>query len=190
MLAGGRLVRYPRWTVDERFPVDKRKEFTPTLKPAPDLEEGVRMGPDRPQPEETEHFLEQVRAGNRQALDRLLALHRGFLRAIIDLRLDRKMRARVDASDIVQEAQLEAARRIDDYIQRRPMPFHIWLQKTAYENLLRIRRQHVAAVCRSVENEAPLPERSSILLAHELLGGGPTPSQGLREKELSQKLRQ
>lgn len=148
------------------------------------------MGPDRPLPEEAERLLEQVRAGNRQALDRLLALHRGFLRKIIELRLDRKLRARVDASDIVQEAQLEAARRIDDYLQRRPMPFHIWLQKTAYENLLRIRREHVEAACRSVESEAPLPEESSIQLAHQLLGGGPTPSQEVREQELAWQLRQ
>jgi hypothetical protein len=29
---GDRLVLYPRWTVDERLPVDQRKEFTPTPK--------------------------------------------------------------------------------------------------------------------------------------------------------------
>jgi hypothetical protein len=29
---GDRLVLYPRWTVDERLPVDERKEFTPTPK--------------------------------------------------------------------------------------------------------------------------------------------------------------
>jgi RNA polymerase sigma-70 factor (ECF subfamily) len=70
------------------------------------------------------------------------------------------------------------------------MPFHVWLQKTAHENLLRLRRQHVEADCRSVENEAPLPEGSSIGLAHQLLGGGPTPSQEVREQELAQQLRQ
>src|SRR5262245_63564764 len=100
------------------------------------------------------------------------------------------MRARVDASDIVQEAQLEAARRIDDYLARRPMPFHVWLQKTAYENLLRLRRHHLDAACRSIEHEAPLPEESSVQLAHQLLGGGPTPSQQLRDQELALKLRQ
>jgi RNA polymerase sigma-70 factor (ECF subfamily) len=148
------------------------------------------MGPDRPQPEETERLLAQVGAGDRQALERLLALHRDFLRKAVEPRLDRKMRGRVDASDVVQEAQLEAARRIDEYLQRRPMPFHVWLQKTAYENLLRIRRQHVEAACRSVEDEAALPDRSSILLAHQLLSAGPTPSQGMREQELATQVRQ
>src|SRR5262245_49615096 len=147
------------------------------------------MDPNRPPPEEAERLLEQVRAGHRPALDQLLALHRDFLRRVVELRLDRKIRARVDASDIVQETQLEAARRIADYLQRRPMPFHIWLQKTAHENLLRIRRQHVEADCRSVENEIPLPGGSSVALAHQLLGSGPTPSQEVREQELARQLR-
>src|SRR5262245_7629478 len=148
------------------------------------------MDLDRPNLDETEHLLSQVRASDRQALDRLLALHRGFLRQVVELRLDRRVRARVDASDVVQEAQLEAAQRIDDYLQRRPMPFHVWLQKTAYETLLRLRRRHVTAACRSVENELPLPDGSSADLAHRLLGDAAAPSQQLRDQELAQQMRQ
>src|SRR6516225_3037578 len=96
----------------------------------------------RPDPDETERLLTKVMAGDRQALNRLLALHRGFLRRAVELRLDSRVRARLDASDIVQEAQLEVAQRIGDYLRRQPMPFHIWLKKTAYETLLRLRRQH------------------------------------------------
>src|SRR5262245_27967262 len=134
------------------------------------------MNLDRPNLDETERLLAQICASDPRALDRLLALHRNFLRKVVELRLDPRLRSRVDASDVVQEAQLEAARRIDDYLQRRPMPFHVWLQKTAYENLLRLRREHVEAACRSVENEAPLPD-GSMLLANQLLAGEPTPSQ-------------
>ena len=144
----------------------------------------------RPDPDETGRLLTQVMAGDRQALDRLLALHRGFLRRAVELRLDPRVRARLDASDVVQEAQLEAARRIGDYLRRRPMPFHVWLEKTAYETFLRLRRQHVEAACRSVGNEVPLPGRSSVRLAHLLLGGGPAPSQNLRDQELAHQLRQ
>jgi RNA polymerase sigma-70 factor (ECF subfamily) len=144
----------------------------------------------RPDPDETERLLTEVMAGDRQALNRLLALHRGFLRRAVELRLDSRVRARLDASDIVQEAQLEVAQRIGDYLLRRPMPFHVWLQKTAFETLLRLRRQHVRAACRSVENEVLLPRRSSVRLAHLLLGGGPAPSQNLRDQELALQLQQ
>src|SRR5262249_22407637 len=148
------------------------------------------MDRHRPDADETGRLLNQVMAGDRQALDRLLALHRGFLRRAVEFRLDPRVRARLDASDVVQEAQLEAAQRIGDYLRRRAMPFHILLEKTAYETLLRLRRQHVEAACRSVGNEVPLPGRSSVRLAHLLLGGGPAPSQNLRDQELAHQLQQ
>ena len=50
------------------------------------------------------------------------------------------LRARVDPSDVVQEAQMEVVRRMDDYLKRRPMPFRLWLCKTAKERLLNLRR--------------------------------------------------
>jgi RNA polymerase sigma-70 factor (ECF subfamily) len=123
------------------------------------------------------------------ALDRLLEGHRAGLRRAVELRLDPKLRARLDASDVVQEAQLEAARRIDDFLQRRPMPFHLWLHKTAHESLLRLRRQHIEAGCRSADREIPLPEGSSVALAKQLLGPLPSPSQQLRARETAQRLR-
>src|SRR5437870_3197408 len=100
------------------------------------------------------------------------------------------MRARIDPSDVVQEAQLEAARRIEDYLGREPMPFHIWLRKTAYENILRLRRQHVDADCRSVEGEMPLPDSSSAMLAGKILSREPDPGRQAIDQELARRLRQ
>ena len=148
------------------------------------------MDEARPEEAETLRLLEEVRAGDRRALDRLLTGHRAYLRTAVELRVDRRLRARLDPSDVVQEAQLEAARRIDDYLRRQPMPFHLWLRQTAYQNLLRLRRQHVEADRRSVTRELPLPEGSSALLARQLLGAGPTPSEQAGAEELARRLRQ
>jgi RNA polymerase sigma-70 factor (ECF subfamily) len=144
----------------------------------------------RPDSEETQRLLDQLRGGDRQALEQLLARHRGELRQAVELRLDPAMRGRVDPSDVVQEAQAEAARRIDDYLRREPMPFHLWLRKTAYENLLRIRRQHVEAGCRSVRREMALPEGSSVALARMLFAQEPTPSRVMAGHELAARLSQ
>jgi RNA polymerase sigma-70 factor (ECF subfamily) len=100
------------------------------------------------------------------------------------------MRGRVDASDVVQEAQLEAFRRLPDFLERRPMPFHVWLRKTAYERLLMARRQHVAAGQRALGREVPLPDRSSLLFAERFLSRGSTPSQQLRRHELARRVHQ
>ncbi|MFL5240610.1 MAG: sigma-70 family RNA polymerase sigma factor [Gemmataceae bacterium] len=137
---------------------------------------------------EVRGLLQQVREGDRAALDELLARHRGYLLDLVQLRMDQKMRARIDPSDVVQEAQLEAAQRIGDYLGREPMPFHIWLRKTAYENLLRLRRQHVEAECRSVEKQIALPDSSSAMLALNILSREPNPGTQAVEQELARRL--
>lgn len=143
-----------------------------------------------PDSTETQDLLRQAGAGDRQAFDRLFARYRSYLRQVIALRLDPKVRARVDPSDVVQETQLEAFRRLADFLERQPMPFRLWLRKTAHERLLVIRRQHVHAARRAVGREVPLPERSSLLLAQQLLATGSTPSQRLERRELARRVRQ
>ena len=140
-----------------------------------------------PDSAETCGLLERVGRGDRQALEQLLAEDRPNLRAFIEVRLDPQLAARLDPSDVVQEAQLEVVRRMDDYLRRRPMPFHLWLRKTAYERLLDLRRHHRRAQ-RSVAREAALPDRSSWLLARPLLAGGASPSQQLEARELAERV--
>ena len=129
--------------------------------------------------DETAALLERIRGGDEAALGRLLARWRPRLVRFITLRLGGKLRTRVDPSDIVQEAQLEVVCRIDDFLRRRPMPFHMWLRKTAYERLLNLRRDHHRQK-RSLEREVAWPDRSSLLLARPLLSG---PSKALVARE-------
>ncbi len=137
----------------------------------------------------TRDLLRQVDAGDRAAFEQLFARHRAGLRRFVDLRLDPRVRARVDPSDVVQETHLEAYRRLADYLARRPMPFRVWLRRTAHERLLMIRRRHVRAERRSVRREAPLPDRSSLLLAERLVASGATPAQQLHRRELVPRVR-
>ncbi len=143
-----------------------------------------------PDSSETTRLLEQVRDGDRDAFEKLFARHRPYLRQVVSLRLDPKLRARVDASDVVQETHLEAVRRLPDYLERRPMPFRLWLRKTAYERLLMIQRHHVDAQRRAVGREVALPDRSSLQLFGQLLAAGSTPSQQLSRAELARRVRQ
>jgi RNA polymerase sigma-70 factor (ECF subfamily) len=136
-----------------------------------------------PDPEETQRLLAAVGGGDRDALDSLLHRHRAYLRALVSLRLDPRLRARVDASDVVQEAQIEAVRRVGSYLERPALPFHLWLRQIAYDRLLMVRRQHVATR-RTVEREAVLPDESSLQLADLVLAGAPSPSQQLGRDEL------
>src|SRR5437763_89388 len=97
--------------------------------------------------------------------------------------MDPRLRARIDAADVVQQAHLEVVRRIGEYLARAPMPFRVWLRMTACQCLVDLQRHHVHAECRAVAQEMALPERSSMQLARQLMGAGPTPSRELMQRE-------
>src|SRR5262249_9004167 len=99
------------------------------------------MGDGAADSADTRRLLDEVRGGDRGALDRLLGEYRHYLRTVVELRLDPKLRARVDPSDVVQEAQLEAVRRVDGYLERPVLPFRLWLRQIAFDRLLMARRQ-------------------------------------------------
>jgi RNA polymerase sigma-70 factor (ECF subfamily) len=136
---------------------------------------------------ETAAMLELIRQGQRHAVDQLLTRHRDDLIGFISVRFDPRLAGRVDPSDVVQESLLEAARRMDDFLERRPMPFRLWLRKTAYERLLDLRRHHRRGR-RSVDREVSLPDRSSLLLARPLLTGGASPGQEMEGREFAERV--
>jgi DNA-directed RNA polymerase specialized sigma24 family protein len=73
----------------------------------------------------------------------------------VALRLDRRLRARVGVSDVVQDTYLEAARRLAEYLRQPPLPLGLWLRWLARERVLMLHRQHLYADKRAVGREAP-----------------------------------
>ncbi|HYT93741.1 MAG TPA: sigma-70 family RNA polymerase sigma factor [Gemmataceae bacterium] len=142
----------------------------------------------QPDSAETRKLLEQAGQGDQQALGRLLERHRRELHTFVDLHLDAALRGRLDPSDIVQDAQLEAVQRLGDFLNRRPMPFRLWVRRTAYQRLLNLRRDHRERARRSVDREVALPDRSSLLLAGPLLLPSPSPSEQAQARELADRV--
>jgi RNA polymerase sigma-70 factor (ECF subfamily) len=139
---------------------------------------------------ETSRLLARMRTGDASACGELFKRHRPYLRRLVEFRIDPRLRARVDPSDVVQEAQMEATRRLDTYLTERPMPFRLWLRQIAYDRLLMLRRQHIKAERRAVERDVHLPERSSLVLAQQLLAGGPAPDEQMVRLEFARRVRE
>jgi RNA polymerase sigma-70 factor (ECF subfamily) len=137
----------------------------------------------------TRDLLDQVRAGRPRAIDQLVDRHRSYVRRVVELRLDPQLRARVDPSDVVQEAQLEAVRRLGGYLEQPPMPFRLWLRQLAYDRLLMLHRYHVGAARRTAKRDVALPDWSSVLLGQQLLDAGPSPAERLSRHELARRVR-
>jgi RNA polymerase sigma-70 factor (ECF subfamily) len=142
---------------------------------------------------EADELIERAARGDDAARHQLLAQHRDRLKRMIAVHLDRRLAARVDPSDIVQEALLDAHRELSDYLERRPLPLYPWLRQLAWERLLKWHRAHIRVQKRSVGREEPrdlaLPEESAVQLAHRLIAAGTNPSQRLIRDELRQRVR-
>jgi RNA polymerase sigma-70 factor, ECF subfamily len=138
---------------------------------------------------ETRRLLAQAADGDRQAFDRLFELHRASLRRLVALRMDVRLKARLDPSDIVQETHMVAYRRFEDYLRRQPMPFRLWLRKTAQQQVCDARRNHIQRHRRSLlKEEGPL-NRSSLLLARSLFQEkSSSPVEKLARRELERRV--
>lgn len=120
--------------------------------------------------ENTERLLNKARDGDGEAVNRLLEGHRESVRQMIDLRMDRVLKRRVDASDIVQEVMLEANRRLSTYLEDPVLPFHLWLRQMAKDKLIDAHRRHRGAARRSMDREQPLVAASGNPSSLDLLG--------------------
>jgi RNA polymerase sigma-70 factor (ECF subfamily) len=128
-----------------------------------------------------DELLRQAAAGDQQALDQLFSRFRKRLKQMVRLRLNRRLQGRIDDSDILQEAYLEAARRLPAYLEDRPLPFFLWLRHLTGEKLIDAHRRHLGAQKRDAGHEVslhrgPMPSASSASLAAQLLGRLTSPS--------------
>jgi RNA polymerase sigma-70 factor (ECF subfamily) len=142
-------------------------------------------------PADTEELLNRASCGDDTARQELLARHRDRLRQMVAARLDRRIAARVDPSDVVQEALAGAALELDAYLRDRPISFYPWLRRFAWERLMKLHRHHIKAQRRSVMREESwsMPDESAQHLANRLLARSNNPVGRLIREELRDRVR-
>src|ERR1700677_3435287 len=99
-------------------------------------------------PAETEpeiiELVSRLRVGDHAALAELFDKHREKLRRMVQLRLDHRLAGRVSASDILQEAYIDALKRVEHYFEKPDQPFFGWLRLVVGQRLADVHREHLA----------------------------------------------
>jgi RNA polymerase sigma-70 factor (ECF subfamily) len=144
---------------------------------------------------EVNDWVRRIAAGDQEALAEAFTRYRGRLRRMVLLRLDRRLQGRVDASDILQEAYLDAARRAGEYAANPALPLFLWLRLLTGQRLLTVHRQHLQTKMRDVGQEVSLyrgalPQASSVSLAAQLLGRLTSPSLAAMRAEMQLRLQE
>jgi RNA polymerase sigma-70 factor, ECF subfamily len=138
-------------------------------------------------------MMRRIRAGEQLALGELFGAQRDRLRRMVQLRLDRRLQGRIDPSDVIQEAFVDASRRLAEYATDPAMPPFLWLRFITAQRLVTLHRIHLGVKARDAGREVslhcgPLPSADSRSLAAQLLGRLTSPSRAAIRAEVQIKI--
>jgi RNA polymerase sigma-70 factor (ECF subfamily) len=133
-----------------------------------------------------------VKGRDQQALAEFFSAHRERLSRTVQFRLDRRLQGRVDPDDVLQEAFLAAAERIEHFTGESPASLYIWLRMIVTQTMIDVHRRHLGAQKRDANREVPIfgdhyPQSTSSSLAFQISGKLTSPSQAaIREERFRQ----
>ena len=136
-------------------------------------------------------LVSRLRTGDSSALAELFDKHREKLRKMVQLRLDHRLAGRVSESDVLQEAYIDALKRVDHYFDKPDQPFFGWLRLVVGQRLADIHREHLAQkrnALRDVSIQGGGTD--SACLAACLLGNLSSPSNAANRNEIYARLEQ
>jgi RNA polymerase sigma-70 factor (ECF subfamily) len=101
--------------------------------------------------------------------------HRERLILMVRLRMDHRLQGRVDATDVLQEAFIECAKRYASFQANPTMPLFLWVRLQTSQKLVDLHRYHLGVRMRDAGRDISLsptamPKASSVSLAAQLLG--------------------
>ena len=146
---------------------------------------------EQPPPDESGETLNRLRADGQQALAEMFVLFQPRLLRMVQLRMDRRVAGRVDAADVVQEAYLDASRRLQEYLNNPTMPLLLWLRFLTAQRLLATHRTHLGAKKRDARMEQPThqAEVNSESLSIQFYGRLTSPSKAAMREESRTRVR-
>src|SRR5437764_161055 len=133
-----------------------------------------------------EQLLQEARAGDADTLGQLLELYRRYVALLARVQIGKRLRGKVDASDIVQETFLDAHRNFAHFRGASEAQLVHWLRQILAAKLADLLRRYLGAQARDVRLEREIEdafEHSSVLLDRGLVAPQSSPSQQVVRRE-------
>ncbi len=139
-----------------------------------------------------------LKANPSEILADQFSLHHTKLWRLVNFRLDPVLAGRVDPDDVMQEAWMAAAQRIDHFLSNPTLSVFVWLRLIVVQTLVDVQRRHLGAKMRDAYREQSLAQPAnvalsagtSVSLARRLMGNFTSPSGAAIRQEQADKLRQ
>jgi len=140
-----------------------------------------------------EEVINKLIAGGDAAVAELFSEFQPRLERMVEFRLDRRLRGRVDSLDIIQEAYIEIARRISDYTSNPTVAFYVWVRQITWQTLVSVHRRHLGQKRHpgmEVRLNRKNPNETAFSIAEALVGQLTSPSGAARRQEDYDQLRE
>lgn len=139
--------------------------------------------------EDTDGLAGRLKQGDREALAVLFSQHRERLWRMVNFRMDRRLLGRVDPDDVLQEAYLAAAARLEHYAADSCFSPFVWLRMLLMQTLTDVHRHHLGTQMRDAGREVAhagcrYPQATSASLAAQFVGHLTSPSQAAARAEM------
>ena len=142
-------------------------------------------------------LLHRAAGGDVDAWGALLVLHQERLKSIVAFRLDPRLRGRVDAADVMQEAFIAATSRREEFFQQSAQPLFLWLRWMVGNILLELHHHHFGVQKRDARREILSsrcgnaddgPDTTRAALVAQLTSGATGPATAAGRAELHARL--
>jgi RNA polymerase sigma-70 factor, ECF subfamily len=92
-----------------------------------------------------------------EVLSRLFVEYRSRLKRMVEYRMDNRLTGRVDASDVLQEAYIDAVRRVGHFVDSdESVSLYLWLRQITEQSMIDIHRRHLRAKKRDVRRDVSI----------------------------------
>ncbi len=119
--------------------------------------------------------------GGQTSFGSLFSNYGARLERIINFRLDPRIRGRIDAADVLQEAYLEASTRLPSFLDSANVSFFVWLRQQTLQTLVDVHRRQFRQkrdVNREIHFASTGPsDGTSVSIAQFLIGQLTSPSE-------------
>lgn len=131
-------------------------------------------------------LLRQAKRGDDGARGALLESFRAYLELLARVEIGKRLQAKVDTADVVQETYLEAHRNFGNFRGDSEAEFAAWLRSILAARVSNLVRHYITTQGRDLRREQPLEinvDQSSVLLDRGLWSQQSSPSQAAQRRE-------
>lgn len=110
---------------------------------------------------EVEALVEKTRLGDQTALAELFEVYRKRLTRMVVMRIDKRLKGRVDEHDVLQEAFLDLSNRISSFANYPDMSAYVWMRLAVKDRLIALHRKHIQAEKRDARREVSIFQKAN-----------------------------